>query len=190
MKRKIIRGKIKSIDSVIDKIDYKSSDGDIDVIKYCIRLENDENEYRTTTSLGNIKEGDLIDVYYYDEDNKIKNECVILNKKTSARLLKHSRFDSFINYYMMFVSVCGLYEMMSDIGRINKQGFQEIGDTIMFVVICIMCILLFFASIKMLSKNITRKERALLKEYKKGKILNYSDISLSDIEKVKEKTTT
>ena len=44
MRRKIIRGKIKSIDSVIDKIDYKSSDGEIDVIKYCIRLENDENE--------------------------------------------------------------------------------------------------------------------------------------------------
>lgn len=191
MRRKIIRGKIKSIDSVIDKIDYKSSDGEIDVIKYCIRLENDENEYRTTTSLGNIKEGDLIDVYYYDDDNKIKHECVILNKKTSARLLRHSRFDSFINYYMMFVSVCGLYEMISDIGKINKQGFQGIGDTIMFVTICIMCIFLFCASIKMLSKNITRKERALLKEYKKGKILNDSDISLSDIEKVKvkEKTT-
>lgn len=190
MRRKIIRGRIKTIDSVIDKIDYKSSDGDVDVIKYCIRLENDENEYRTTTSLGNIKEGDLIDVYYYDDDNKIKHECVILNKKTSARLLRHSRFDSFINYYMMFVSVSGLYEMMSDIGRINKQGFQEIGDTIMFVTICIMCIFLFFASIKMLSKNITRKEIALLKEYKKGKILNNSDISMSDIEKVKEKTTT
>lgn len=189
MRRKIIRGRIKTIDSVIDKIDYKSSDGDIDVIKYCIRLENDENEYRTTTSLGNIKEGDLIDIYYYDDDNKIKHECVILNKKTSARLLRHSRFDSFINYYMMFVSVYGLYEMISDIGKINKQGFQGIGDTIMFVTICIMCIFLFCASIKMLSKNITRKERALLKEYKKGKILNNSDIFMSDIEKVKEKTT-
>jgi len=191
MRRKIIRGKIKSIDSVIDKIDYKSSDGEIDVIKYCIRLENDENEYRTITSLGNIKEGDLIDVYYYDDDNKIKHECVILNKKTSARLLSHSRVDRFLNYWIMFVSSFGLYEMMSSIEKINKQGFQGIGDTIMFVTICIMCIFLFFASIKMLSKNITRKEIALLKEYKKGKILNDSDISLSDIEKVKvkEKTT-
>lgn len=88
MRRKIIRGKIKSIDSVIDKIDYKSSDGDVDVIKYCIRLENDENEYRTTTSLGNIKEGDLIDVYYYDDDNKIKHECVILNKKDISKIIK------------------------------------------------------------------------------------------------------
>lgn len=189
MRRKIIRGKIKSIDSVIYKIDYKSSDGEIDVIKYCIRLENDENEYRTTTSLGNIKEGDLIDVYYYDDDNKIKHECVILNKKTSERLLKHSRFDNLLNYSMMFISVCGLYEMISDIGKINKQGFQGIGDTIMFVSICIMGIFLFFSSIKMLSKNITKKERALLKEYKKGKVLNNSDISMSDIEKVKEKIT-
>ena len=192
MRRKIIRGKIKSIDSVIDKIDYKSSDGEIDVIKYCIRLENDENEYRTTTSLGNIKEGDLIDVYYYDDDNKIKHECVILNKKTSARLLSHSRVDRFLNYWIMFVSSFGLYEMMSSIEKINKQGFQGIGDTIMFVTICIMCIFLFCASIRMHFKNnITRKERALLKEYKKGKILNDSDISLSDIEKVKikEKTT-
>lgn len=187
MKRKIIRGKIKTIDSVIDKIDYKSSDGDIDVIKYCIKLENDENEYRTTTSLGNIKEGDLIDVYYYDDDNKINHECVILNKKTSARLLRHSRFDSFLNYYMMFVSVCGLYEMISDIGKINKQGFQGVGDTIIFVGICIMCIVLFFASIKMLSKNITRKERALLKEYKKGKKIDNLDISASDIKNIKEK---
>lgn len=190
MKRKIIRGKIKTIDSIIDKIDYKSSDGDIDVIKYCIKLENDENEYRTTTSLGNIKEDDLIDIYYYDEDNKIKDECVILNKKTSARLLRHSRFDRFLNYWMMFVSSCGLYEMMSDIGRINKQGFQEIGDTIMFMTICIMCIFLFFGSLKMLSKNLTRKERALLKEYKNGKKIDNLDISMSDIEKVKEKTTT
>lgn len=188
MKRKIIRGKIKSVDSVIDKIDYKSSDGDIDVIKYHIKLENDENEYRTATSLGNIQEGDLIDVYYYDDDNKIKHECVILNKKTSARLLRHSRFDRFMNYWIMFVSSFGLYEMMSDIGRINKQGFQEIGDTIMFVTICIMCIFLFCASIKMLFKNnITRKERALLKEYKNGKKINNLDIYASDIKNIKEK---
>lgn len=188
MKRKIIRGKIKSVDSVIDKIDYKSSDGDIDVIKYHIKLENDENEYRTTTSLGNIQEGDLIDVYYYDDDNKIKHECVILNKKTSARLLRHSRFDRFMNYWIMFVSSFGLYEMMSDIGRINKQGFQEIGDTVMFVTICIMCIFLFCASIRMHFKNnITRKERALLKEYKNGKKINNLDIYASDIKNIKEK---
>lgn len=188
MKRKIIRGKIKTIDSVISKADYASSDGDIDVIKYCIRLENDENEYRTSTSLGEIKKGDLIDIYYYD-DNNIKDECVILNKKTSARLLRHSRFDRFLNYWMMFVSSCGLYKMMSDIGSINKQGFQGIGDPIMFMTICIMCIFLFFGSLKMLSKNLTRKERALLKEYKNGKKIENLDISMSDIEKVKEKTT-
>lgn len=185
MKRKIIRGKIKSIDSVIDKIDYKSSDGDIDVIKYCIRLENDENEYRTTTSLGNIKEGDLIDVYYYDEDNKIKNECVILNKKTSARLLSHSRVDRFLNYWTMFISSSGLYIMLINIGKFNKGTIEMM----MFACLFIMCVFLSCASIKMLSNNLTRKERSLLKEYKKGKILNSSDISISDIEKVKVKTT-
>lgn len=195
MKRKIIRGKIKSIDSVIDKIDYKSSDGDIDVIKYCIKLENDENEYRTTTSLGNIKEDDLIDIYYYDDDNKIKHECVILNKKTSARLLSCSRFDNFFNSLVMFVSSYGFYEIVSDsdIGIMNNQKFHGILDMMMFAGICIMfimCIYLFFASIKIISKNLTKEDRALLKEYKEGKTLNNSNIYMSDIKNIKEKEKT
>ena len=182
MKRKIIRGKIKSIDSIISP----SCVGDFDFIKYYIKLENDENEYRTATSLGEIKIGDLIDIYYYDNDNNtIKDECVILNAKTSKRLLSHSRFDSFLNYWIMFVSSSGLYVMLSNIEKFNKETI----DVMMFFCLFIMCIFLFFGSFKMLSKNLTRKERALLKEYKKGKILNNSDISMSDIEKVKEKTT-
>lgn len=185
MKRKIIRGKIKSIDSIISKADYTSCDGDVDLIKYYIKLENDENEYRTATSLGEVKEGDLIDIYCYDNDNNtIKDECVILNAKTSKRLLNHSRFDSFLNYWMMFVSSSGFYVMISDIEIFNKG----IIDIMMFICLCIMSMFLFFSSIKLLSKNLTRKEKALLKEYKKGKI-NSSDISMSDIEKVKEKIT-
>ncbi len=68
--KKIVRGKIKSINAAVIRQEANSNGEDIECIEYRIILENDNNEYITKSSL-NFKEGDVVDICF-DANKKIK----------------------------------------------------------------------------------------------------------------------
>lgn len=84
--KKIVRGKIKSIDTVIGKKGDSPEGEEIEYLEYRIILENDSNKYITRSSLG-FKEGSVIDICYDENKENIKNG-IIINKKVSNKLLE------------------------------------------------------------------------------------------------------
>lgn len=165
--RKIVRGKIKSIDTVIGKKGDSPEGEEIEYLEYRIILENDSNKYITKSSL-NFKEGDVVDICF-DADKKNKDNIkrgVIVNKKVSNKLLEQFKMIKILKWvsYSLLSGICALFTYSIYLSNIPMDLFSWVFCSfIAFVyVVFIVCMEDLY------NKNkLSKEDEKVLKQYKK-----------------------
>lgn len=165
--KKIVRGKIKSINAAVIRQEANSNGEDIECIEYRIILENDNNEYITKSSL-NFKEGDVVDICF-DADKKNKDNIkrgVIVNKKVSNKLLEQFKMIKILKWvsYSLLSSICALFTYSIYLSNIPMDLFSWVFCSfIAFVyVVFIVCMEDLY------NKNkLSKEDEKVLKQYKK-----------------------
>lgn len=182
--KKIARGKIKSIDTVIGKKENSPEGEEIECLEYRIILENDSNKYITRSSLG-FKEGSVIDICF-NEDKKSKDNTkngIVINKKVSNRLLERFKGIKIMRWicYPLLSSIFAILTYVISSSNIPMDLFSWVLCSFMALVymVFIVCIEDLYNKSK-LSKEDTK----VLKQYKKDfKIKN--EESLDKVKQVR-----
>ncbi len=165
--KKIVRGKIKSINAAVIRKEANSNGEDIECIEYRIILENDNNGYITKSSL-NFKEGDVVDICF-DADKKNKDNIkrgVIVNKKVSNKLLEQFKMIKILRWvsYSLLSGICALFTYAINSSNIPMDLFSWVFCSfIAFVyVVFIVCMEDLY------NKNkLSKEDEKVLKQYKK-----------------------
>lgn len=90
---KIVSGKILTIEASVVKIKSSTCKDNIDALEYTLTLDNGE-KYKTRCSANDLKVDDHIDIMILDTEN------VILNKKTTKKILFESKLFKFYKYFL------------------------------------------------------------------------------------------
>lgn len=182
--KKIVRGKIKSIDTVIGKKEDSCEGEEVECIEYRIILENDSNKYITRSSLG-FKEGSIVDICF-NEDKKNKDNIrngIIINKKVSQKLLgqfKGIKITRWICYPLLScLSAIFAYAIFSSNIPMNLASW------ILCSLIALVYVIFIVSMEDLYNKSkLSKEDIKVLKQYKKDfKIEN--EESLDKVKQVK-----
>lgn len=182
--KKIVRGKIKSIDTVIGKKEDSCEGEEVECIEYRIILENDSNKYITRSSLG-FKEGSIVDICF-NEDKKNKDNTrngIIINKKVSQKLLgqfKGIKITRWICYPLLscFFAVF-TYVISSSNIPMDLFSWVLCGVIALLYMVFIACIEDSYNKIKL-----SKEDKKVLEQYKKDFRIENEE-SLDKVKQVK-----
>lgn len=177
--KKIVRGKIKSIDTVIGKKGDSPEGEEIEYLEYIIILENDSNKYITRSSLG-FKEGSVIDICYDENKENIKNG-IIINKKVSNKLLEQfnvMKIGRWIFYpFLLGILTIFTHVISSSNIPMTLSSWVLCGFIALLYIVFIVCTEDSYNKIKL-----SKEDKKVLKQYQKDfKIENEESL-----EKVKQ----
>lgn len=166
--KKIVRGKIKSINAAVIRQEANSNGEDIECIEYRIILENDNNEYITKSSL-NFKEGDVVDICFdankKNKDSNIK-KGIFINKKVSKNLL--SLFKSIkITRWICYPVLSCLFAVITH--AINSSNIpMDLFSWVFCSLIAFVYIVFIVCMEDLYNKNkLSKEDEKVLKHYKK-----------------------
>lgn len=125
--KKIVRGKIKSINAAVIRQEANSNGEEIDVINYSIRLEDNNNEYIVKNGFS-LREGSVVDICF-DADKKNKDNIkrdVIVNKKVSNKLLEQFKIIKILRWvsYSLLSGICALFTYSINSSNIPMDLFS------------------------------------------------------------------
>lgn len=189
---KIVRGKIKSIDASIGKREGYCYEANIDTLEYIITLD-DGKKYQTNCSIEDFKVGDLIDIAVFKKIKEhvkedYENYCIIINKETAKKILFDSKFHNSENYLLFIMSFLTTAYLTFEI--VSRSIFDVIPLLFMSIMIIVHCYItaITIKGAKNKESLFSEEEYNLMKKYRDGKKLNNSNIYMSDIKNIKEKT--
>ena len=182
--KKIVRGKIKSIDAMVGKKGDSPEGEEVECIEYRITLENDTNEYITKSSLS-FKEGSVVDICF-NENKKNKDNTktgIIVNKKVSNKLLEQFKAIKFMRW-LCYPSLSFLVLFMMKMISLSANPI-DIRTGILFSLIVLTFLYFIITTEKMYNGvKLSKEDEKVLKQYKKDfKIEN--EESLDKVKQVK-----
>lgn len=166
--KKIIRGKIKSIDAAVIVQEANYDGEEIEVMNYSIRLEDNNNEYIVTNGCS-LRVGSVVDICF-DADKENKDNIkrgVIVNKKVSNKLLEQFKI-------IKIMARCISYPLLSGICAIFTYAIYS-SNILMDLVSWIFCSLIaliyviFIVCMEDLynKSKLSKEDIKLLEKYKK-----------------------
>lgn len=182
--KKIVKGKIKSIDAIVGKKGYSSEGEEIECIEYRVILENDNHEYITKSTL-NFKEGSVVDICF-NENKKNKDNTrngIIINKRVSSNLLAQYKAIKFMRW-LCYPSLSFLVLFMMKMISLSSNP-MDINIVILFSLIVLTFLYFIMTTEKMYNGvKLSKEDKKVLKQYKKDfKIEN--EESLDKVKQVK-----
>lgn len=181
--KKIVRGKIKSIDAILGKKEESLEGEDIECIEYRIILENDNNEYITKSSL-DFKEGSIVDICFNEnKKNKddTKKDSIIINKKVSKKLLEQLSGAKLVKWFC-YPSLLFLILFITKVVASSPSSINAYTG-IIYTIIIFMCLYLISILEKMYNEiSFSKEDIKLLEKYKKDFKIKNEEV----IDKVKE----
>lgn len=160
--KKIVRGKIKSIDAMVGKKETSLEGEEIEILEYRITLENDSNEY-IARSIIDFKEGSVVDICF-DENKKNKNNTkkgIIINNKVSNKLLDQLNTIK-IGRWISYLFLLGMSVFLLPHVTMNSSSYIAFSIIGFIYVIFILCMEGSYNEIKLSKEDIK-----VLKQYKK-----------------------
>lgn len=165
--KKIVRGKIKSINAAVIRQEANSNGEEIEAINYSIRLEDNNNEYIVKNGFS-LREGSVVDICF-NADKKNKDNIkrgVIVNKKVSNKLLEQFKMIKIFRWvsYSFLSGICALFTYAIYSSNIPMDLFSWVfcSFTAFVYIVFIVCMEDLY------NKNkLSKEDQKVLKQYKK-----------------------